>query len=130
MKIKRKMAKTITNDSISANLIQNGTRLKGDLDANSDIRVDGQINGNVKIEGKLIVGETGEIEGQIECKEAEVFGKIKGNLKVDGLLSLKASARIEGDVITGRLAIESGAIFSGSCQMNASSENDREKRKK
>ncbi|MBI9034130.1 MAG: polymer-forming cytoskeletal protein [Bacteroidales bacterium] len=130
MKIKRKMAKTITNDSISANLIQNGTRLKGDLDANSNIRVDGYINGNVKIDGKLIVGDTGEIEGQIECKEAEVFGKIKGNLKVEGLLSLKASAHIEGDVITGRLAIESGAVFSCSCQMSSATSNETEKRKR
>jgi cytoskeletal protein CcmA (bactofilin family) len=122
------MAKTTGNDPVSANMIQQGAFIKGDIETKANTRIDGKIEGTINVEGKLIVGETGEITGQINCTEAEVFGKINGTITVNGLLSLKASSRMEGEVVTRNLAIEAGAHFTASCKMDSS--NNGEKRKK
>ncbi len=122
------MAKTTANDPVSANMIQNGAFIKGDIITKANTRIDGKVEGIVKVEGKLIIGETGEIIGQVECTEAEIFGKVSGNITVAGLLSLKSSSHTTGDVSTRNLAIEAGAHFNAACKMEENS--DVEKRKK
>jgi cytoskeletal protein CcmA (bactofilin family) len=107
------------NISSSVNLIGPGTVIKGDIDTNGDIRIDGSIEGTIKVKGKLVVGNSGKIEGEIQCQNAEVFGEIVGQLSVSELLSLKASAKMNGDILTNKLSIEPGAIFSGTCKMGA-----------
>jgi cytoskeletal protein CcmA (bactofilin family) len=107
------------NISSSVNLIGPGTVIKGDIDTNGDIRIDGSIEGTIKVKGKLVVGNSGKIEGEIQCQNAEVFGEIVGQLSVSELLSLKATAKMNGDILTNKLSIEPGAIFSGTCKMGA-----------
>ena len=62
-------------------------------------------------------GTTGNIEGEVNCKNIEISGKVGGKLNVSELLSLKASAKINGEIRTNKLAIEPGAVFSGTCDM-------------
>jgi len=112
------MAKYTETDNSAINLIGTGTEITGDINSNGDIRVDGALNGNLKTSGKLVIGETGKIKGEIVCKNSEVLGTIEGKITVSELLSLKASSRIEGDIITKKLAIEPGARFTGSCNMS------------
>jgi cytoskeletal protein CcmA (bactofilin family) len=113
------MAKTnMENDSNAINLIGIGTEITGDINTNGDIRIDGFLSGNVMTDGKLVVGETGKIKGEIDCKNSEVLGMIEGKIKVKELLSLKASARIYGDIVTQKLSIEPGSLFTGNCNMN------------
>jgi len=112
------MAKYTETDNSAINLIGTGTEITGDINSNGDIRVDGALNGNLKTSGKLVIGETGKIKGEIVCKNSEVLGAINGKITVSELLSLKASSRIEGDIITKKLAIEPGAKFTGNCNMN------------
>ncbi len=109
------------NDNIgsSVNLIGPGTVIKGDIDTNGDIRIDGSIDGTIKVKGKLVIGNTGKITGDIQCQNAEVFGEIQGQIGVSELLSLKASAKLNGDIVTNKLSIEPGAVFSGTCKMGA-----------
>jgi cytoskeletal protein CcmA (bactofilin family) len=107
------------NISGSVNLIGPGTVIKGDIDTNGDIRIDGSIEGTIKVKGKLVVGNTGKIMGEIQCQNAEVFGEINGQINVAELLSLKVSAKFNGDIITNKLSIEPGAVFSGTCKMGA-----------
>lgn len=115
------MAKYTETDNSAINLIGTGTEITGDINSNGDIRVDGALNGNLKTSGKLVIGETGKIKGEIVCKNCEVLGNIEGKISVSELLSLKASSRIEGDIITKKLAIEPGARFTGNCNMSESS---------
>ncbi|HSY77320.1 MAG TPA: polymer-forming cytoskeletal protein, partial [Bacteroidia bacterium] len=68
-------------------------------------------------QGKLVIGPTGKIDGDISCQNAEVHGVINGKITVTELLSLKASSKLLGDIVVGKLAIEPGAQFSGSCVM-------------
>jgi cytoskeletal protein CcmA (bactofilin family) len=103
--------------SVSVNIIGPGTVITGDINTNGDMRVDGNVNGKLVVKGKLVLGSTGQIEGEVTCQNADISGGIKGKITVSELLSLKGTARINGDIITNKLAIEPGANFTGSCSM-------------
>ncbi len=111
------MAKTQEIEHNRLNVIGEGTSIQGDMKSSGDVRIDGELIGNLNIQGKLVLGLNGKIKGEILCKNAELSGRIDGKIRVNELLSLKASAKLMGDIITKRLAIEPGAIFSGTCQM-------------
>lgn len=112
--------KTTQNSEIpSVNLIGPGTTITGDIQSSGDIRIDGTLVGNLNTKGKVIIGNSGKIEGDITCVNADLFGTIKGNIKVAELLTLKASANLNGDIATNKLSIEPGANFTGACSMGA-----------
>ena len=111
------MAKNNEPESTSINLIGVGTFIQGEIKTNGDIRIDGTLVGSLHVKGKLVIGTSGNIDGETVCQNADVSGTIKGKISVNELLSLKASAKLTGDIITNKLAIEPGANFSGSCSM-------------
>lgn len=111
------MAKNSNSDTPSVNLIGAGTIIEGDITTNGDMRIDGSLTGSINVKGKLVVGPSGSIEGEIICQNADVSGSIKGKIGVAELLSLKASSRLSGDIITNKIAVEPGAVFSGTCSM-------------
>jgi cytoskeletal protein CcmA (bactofilin family) len=99
------------------NQIAKGTRIQGDISTEGVLRIDGTLIGSVESTGKVVVGPSGRIEGSIKCNSANISGEVKAKVMVKELLELKASAKLQGDVTTGKLAIEPGAVFSGSCSM-------------
>ncbi|MFC2101557.1 polymer-forming cytoskeletal protein [Bacteroidota bacterium] len=111
------MAKVKEQEIPSINLLSSGTTVKGDIKLAGDFRIDGTLVGTIDCKGKVVVGTSGVIEGEIICQNADFSGQIKAQVKVTGLLTLKESSRFSGDIITNKLAIEPGAKFSGSCQM-------------
>lgn len=111
------MAKTTEFDSSAVNILNAGTVIRGDIESSGSLRVDGKIIGTINAKEKVAIGQTGYVEGEINCKSAEVSGKIKGKLVVQELLSMKSSAQLDGDVFTKKLAIEPGAVFNASCKM-------------
>ncbi len=111
------MAKNQEHDHTAINLVGKGTVIKGEIKSKGDVRVDGTIIGEIRSEGKIVVGDTGVIEGDLFCKNADFSGKIQGKSQVLELLTLKATSSFLGDIVTNRLAIEPGARFSGTCSM-------------
>jgi cytoskeletal protein CcmA (bactofilin family) len=91
----------------------------GDIKTNGDIRIDGNLSGSITAKGKVVIGGTGRIEGEVLCQNANVSGEIKGKLQVAELLSLQASAKIQGDIVTGKLVVENGAMWNGTVKMGA-----------
>lgn len=120
------MAKQTSNygDNLNQaiNIINEGTLIKGDIAANGDIRIDGELVGNIQAKGRLVIGPKGKVNGEIVCNNIEVSGYIKGKVSVSELLTMKASARIEGDIMAGKLSVEPGSLFSGTCSMGDSKE--------
>lgn len=112
------MAKTNETEAPVINLIGNGTIIKGDIRANGDIRIDGTLTGSLHTKGKLVIGATGTIEGEIVCQSADFSGSVKANIHVADLMVLKSTANIVGEIKVGKLAIEQGARFSGHCTMH------------
>jgi len=113
------MAKINEQDAPSINLIGTGTIIKGDIKSNGDIRIDGTVIGSIHSKGKVVIGATGNIEGEIDCVNGDSSGIIKAKVSVKELLSLKASSKLTGDIITNKLAIEPGAVFTGTCNMTS-----------
>ena len=99
------------------NRIVEATQIKGDIFSPADFRLDGELIGNFTSVGKLVIGPTGKVVGDVVCKNADIEGCFKGKLVVNDLLNLKATAHVEGEVIIGKLAIELGAIFAATCIM-------------
>jgi cytoskeletal protein CcmA (bactofilin family) len=112
------MAKLMEQENNTINLIGVGTEIKGDVDSSGDIRFDGSLKGNLKTKGKVVIGSTGTIKGEISCKNSDVEGKVEGKIQVQELLSLKSTSVLMGDIIARRLAIEPGAKFTGHCNMS------------
>tara|TARA_Y100000589_G_scaffold62352_2_gene53599 strand:- start:2890 stop:3306 length:417 start_codon:yes stop_codon:yes gene_type:complete len=101
------------------NMIGVGTIITGDVNSNGDLRIDGTLKGSVATEGKVVLGKNGVIEGDVVCNNADIAGEIKAKITVSQLLTLKSTAKLKGDIITNKLSIEPGAVFSGSCSMGA-----------
>jgi len=118
------MAKYNETDNTTINLISNGTDITGDIKSNGDIRIDGSLKGNLNTKGKVVIGPTGKVNGEVICKNSEVSGIIEGKITVGQLLNLKASSKILGDIATSKLSIEPGAIFSGNCKMSDNDNNN------
>ena len=105
------------NETNGINIIGTGTIINGDINSNGDIRIDGSLTGKLLTKGKVVIGATGRIKGEITCKNSDVEGLIEGKIMVSQLLSLKATSQITGDIIANKLAIEPGCRFTGNCDM-------------
>ena len=101
------------------NIISEGTKIKGDIIANGDIRIDGELIGNISAKGRLVVGPSGKITGEVNCNNIEISGVIKGKVNASELMNMKSTSQIEGDIVAGKLSVEPGSVFSGTCKMGA-----------
>ncbi len=97
-----------------------GTVLNGDITTEGDIRIDGQVNGNVTSKNKAVIGATGVVDGDIYCLNAYIDGRVNGNIEVGELLILSKTAHVTGDIKIKRLVVEEGAKFNGRCAMGNS----------
>ena len=105
------------------NRLVEGTKIVGDLTTDSNIRVDGEIIGNLNCTGKVVIGETALIKGNLNCSEADVEGNVEGNLNIETLLVLREKSRISGDISTTKIEVHQGAIFLGNCDMSGGKPN-------
>ena len=111
------MAKTepvVNVNSISR--ISAGTVIKGEILSPTDIRIDGTFEGRVQSKGRVVVGESATIKGDIVCESIDLWGKVEGNLFVKDTLSLKEGCVVDGNLHIRRLAVELGATFNGNCK--------------
>jgi cytoskeletal protein CcmA (bactofilin family) len=110
-----------TSDSInhSLTLIGESATIDGNLSTKASIKVDGRINGDVHVEGRVIVSESGQIQGNVNASEIEIYGKLDGNVTAK-TLSLRSGGHITGNISVKDLEIESGASYQGHIQMQAS----------
>ena len=112
-------AKKHPEQAQASNRILAGTSITGDIVSDGDIRVDGKVAGSMKVTGKLVIGEHGLVEGEVECKNAAIAGQLEGTINVAQSLSLSASAKVKGKVQVDKLAVEPGADINGSLAMGA-----------
>ncbi|WP_320815919.1 polymer-forming cytoskeletal protein [Flavobacterium sp.] len=101
------------------NRIVEGTVIKGDITSKTDFRLDGTLIGNYNSTSKLVIGPSGEVQGDVKCVNVDIEGKFSGKLEVAELLGVKATARIKGEVIVGKLSVDPGAVFEATCEMKS-----------
>ena len=118
-----KKAESPSNQSANApssnsnNILVVGTKIEGKISAGSDMRLDGELIGDLTCSGKLIIGPEGKVIGNIKCQNAVIEGTFEGNLEVAELLNIRETAKIQGDITTDKLIVQSGAIFNVTCKM-------------
>ena len=110
------------DNSNKINMISAGTTIEGSITSSENIRFDGNLVGNLNTKGKVFIGQSGRVTGEIRCKNCEVEGVIDGKVVVEELLSLRSVSKLYGEIKTGKLAIEPGATFTGKCDMGGKKE--------
>jgi cytoskeletal protein CcmA (bactofilin family) len=106
-----------TPSTSSSNSLVQGTHIEGNVNAEKDIRIDGTMNGSLVCKGKLIIGPTGQVTGDVQCENAVIEGRFEGILMVSDVLHVKETARIEGDIATQKLIVQPGSVFNVKCKM-------------
>lgn len=94
-----------------------GSELQGCFTAQGSARVDGSVNGDVKVTGTLIVGATGIINGNVEAEAVIIGGEVLGNVIAPKEAELTATARVLGDVSTKDIYVDEHADFQGRCNI-------------
>ncbi len=108
---------TSSAPSNALNSLVQGTVVEGDINSESDIRIDGVIKGTLTSSAKVIIGPTGLVQGEITCRNAMVEGRFEGKISVSELLNVRETAEMSGEIHTNKLVVQSGAIFNVTCSM-------------
>ena len=112
------MAKHDVSPSINEiSRISVGTEVKGNLVSKSDIRIDGTFEGDLVTSGKLVIGESAVVRGNIICASADIWGVVEGEFCSKDSTTFKSSASFTGNLRTNKICIEMGAAFSGNCKI-------------
>ena len=105
----------VAETAAHSNVIAEGTTIEGKFFTPEDIRMDGKLIGDVISEKRLVMGDTGLIEGTAECTGSSINGKIEGELSVNGTLHLSSSAFVSGKIKAKKLVVDEGASYNGEC---------------
>lgn len=98
--------------------IAEGITVEGKITGNRSVGIDGNFEGELDISSRVVIGESGELRGNISAEDVEVSGKVKGNIIADNFMEAKPTGQIIGDIEATRLVIADGALFEGNITMN------------
>lgn len=96
-------------------ILDSGTVIEGVVRSTEDLRLDGKIKGDVFCDKKFVMGDSGKVEGKVNCGESLISGKIEGEISVKGLLHLLSTAYIKGKIMASKMIVDEGANYSGEC---------------
>ena len=105
----------------NATVIARGVRVQGDFTSQSDVLIDGSVEGNVTTTALLTVGSEAKLKADVTANDAVISGTIEGTLIVKRRLELKSSASVFGDVTCETVAIEAGAVLHGKVTIGSKS---------
>ncbi len=92
--------------------------IKGDLESEGSIRIDGKVIGNIVSLGSIIITEDAYVNGNVTCTSADIYGVVEGNMSTKGKINLYHKASLNGDIICKSFNTDEGASFKGSCSVN------------
>lgn len=101
------------------NMISEGTKIKGSIISENDIRISGCVDGESICKGKIIITNSAKISGDLISVDADIYGNVDGSVKVSNKLILRQTANVGGDIHTKLLIVEEGALINGTFKMGA-----------
>ncbi|MCB0544240.1 MAG: polymer-forming cytoskeletal protein [Saprospiraceae bacterium] len=104
-------------EGAATTVIAKGTVIEGKFACAENVRLDGAIHGEVRIEKRFVMGDGSQVLGNIYARDAAIKGRIKGDVHVKEALHLMESAVIEGNIAAKTMIVEEGARYNGSCQI-------------
>ena len=111
------MARHIDPNLNAISRVSTETVIKGEIFSKNDIRIDGTFEGKIYSEGKVVVGESAKVIGDIICRNVDFWGTIQGSMYVRDTLSLKDGCHVKADLHVRRIMLELGTSFNGTCEM-------------
>ncbi len=112
---------TTESGSTELNFIGKGTVVNGEILTESSLRIDGRVKGKIICKNTLTIGETGQVEGEVEANNAIVGGKVNGKLFIKQKLVLESKSSLIGELKASKLIIDEGAVFQGTSDMGIGS---------
>jgi len=104
------------NDTLNG-FVDSGCTIRGELEFENSFRIDGRVEGTVRSKSELVVGEAGEIEGEIEVARCLVGGCVRGVIRASTSVVLHETAKVFADIHTAALVMEEGAFLEGRVDM-------------
>jgi len=101
-------------------IISLGVKIEGKVKSNGNIRVEGQIEGDLISQGSIVIGGNGEVNGQVNADIISIAGSVNGTVKAKNKLTIEEKGNLKGDIFTKTLIIKEGAQFDGKCKMGDS----------
>jgi cytoskeletal protein CcmA (bactofilin family) len=98
-------------------IISNGVKIEGKITSSGNIRIDGDVQGDIASQNNVAIGEFGKVNGQINANEIIIGGTVSGTVKAKEKLVLDSKSKLNGDIITKILVVEAGAKFEGKSKM-------------
>ena len=99
--------------------LDEGTELSGELRFRDVLRVDGRVRGKIVSDNTLIIGETGQVDAEIDCGVVSIRGRVSGQVHGRQRIELLAGCRVQATLVSPKLVIEDGAFYQGECRMGA-----------
>lgn len=116
--LKKEKSRSSEESTTISTLLGRDTSIEGTMTFKETIRVDGQIKGKlISREGTVIIGEHAVIDADIQVAVAVIRGKINGRVEAKQRIEIFAPAQVQGDISAPTVAIDSGVVFNGNCQM-------------
>ncbi len=97
--------------------LDEGTEVNGELRFRDALRVDGRIKGRIVSDNTLIIGETGQVDAEIDCAVISIRGRVTGTLRGRQRIELLSGCRVQATLVSPKLVVEDGAFFQGDCRM-------------
>ena len=105
------------NDEVT--IVGTGARLEGNVISAGNLRIDGQVKGQINADGDVVLSPQSQVEADIRSQNVSVAGRFKGNILVKGKAHLARGGRIDGNITSKTLVVEEGGIFHGQSNMDA-----------
>lgn len=102
----------------SPSQIAPGCKIEGEIEGKSDLVVDGEVEGRIRLDSNLTVGREGRVQGDISARHVRIGGRVVGNVEGREKVEILDSGRLEGDVVAPRVVLAEGAFFKGKVQMS------------
>lgn len=117
----------LRNDSSGelSGFLDEGTEVQGELEFKDTLRIDGKFKGVIRAGRLLVIGESAEVDAEIDVDTITVSGGLKGSVRARTRVELLQSARCECSFDTQIFVVAEGAQFDGSCSMQASRQSSR-----
>jgi cytoskeletal protein CcmA (bactofilin family) len=105
-----------SSESEEITIISNGVKIEGKITSTGNIRIDGEIQGDIYSKGNITIGENAKVNGQINANFITIAGKVSGIVRAKDKIILDSKSYLKGDIFTKNLVIEEGAKFDGNCK--------------
>lgn len=109
----------------SVTRIADGTKIVGEVGGATELLVEGEVEGQIRVDSRVVVGQGGLVRGQIAARSVLIAGRVAGDVRGSDRVEVGGSGKLEGDIAAPRVTIAEGAFFKGKVEMGGG---DRERR--